>query len=331
MVGFTATQIPHIEHRRYPAALAGARYPEGLPIWPEDELEAVVRDQKVDRCLLAYSDLHHNKAMELASRCLAAGAEVGKGEAGRGAHRCSPIGQPKPVSNPPICAGFCACTLHAGLRTDVFVLPQFLLVPPRHTMLRSSKPVVAVTAVRTGCGKSQTSHYLIAELKRAGRRCVLVRHPMPYGDLAAQAVQRFETYADLARHKVTIEEREEYEQHLKSGTVVSRTVAACKTASSAARWPSRRRARHPAGLCGRRLRGDPAPRRGGGGRDLLRRRKQRHAVLQARPLGVRGRPPPLWARNTLSPRRRQLSLRRCHHRQQGLVQDDRRALGAERV
>ncbi|KAL4426373.1 hypothetical protein ABPG77_004667 [Micractinium sp. CCAP 211/92] len=170
-VGFTAAQIPNIEGRRYPPELAGKLYPDGLPIWGEEELEAVIKEQRVDRCMLAYSDLPHSKVMALAGRCLAAGAD-------------------------------------------------FELVAPDKTYLRSSKPVVAVCAVRTGCGKSQASRYLVDELQKLGRKCVLVRHPMPYGNLAAQAVQRFEKYEDLAGHKVTIEEREEYEQHIKMGTVV---------------------------------------------------------------------------------------------------------------
>lgn len=170
-VGFTAAQIPNIEGRRYPPELAGRLYPEGLPIWSEDELEGLIKEQKVDQCLLCYSDLPHSKVMLLAGRCLAAGADFG-------------------------------------------------LVAPASTYLRSSKPVVAVCAVRTGCGKSQVSRYIIDELQKQGKKCVLVRHPMPYGNLAEQAVQRFEKYEDLAAHKVTIEEREEYEQHIKMGTIV---------------------------------------------------------------------------------------------------------------
>lgn len=171
VVGFTATQIPNIDGRRYPTELAGARYPKGLPIWPEDDLDTIIKEQNVNRCLLAYSDLHSTKVLELGSRCLAAGAE-------------------------------------------------FFLVPPRHTMLPSSKPVIAVCAVRTGCGKSQASRYIVQVLKQHGLKSVVVRHPMPYGNLAEQAVQRFENYEDLEKHKVTVEEREEYEQHIKVGTIV---------------------------------------------------------------------------------------------------------------
>lgn len=97
---------------------------------------------------------------------------------------------------------------------------DYLLLGPRHTMLRARVPVVAVCAVRTGSGKSQTSRRVAAILREAGKRVVVVRHPMPYGDLAKQAVQRFETYDDLEKHEVTIEEREEYEPHLQAGCVV---------------------------------------------------------------------------------------------------------------
>ena len=171
VVGFTATQIPNIDERRYPASLCGPDYPDGLPIWPEEELGKVILEHRVDRCMLAYSDLKYEKVMEIASRCLAAGAE-------------------------------------------------FILSPPRVTMVQSTKPVIAVCATRTGCGKSQVSRYIINHLETLKKKCVLVRHPMPYGDLQVQAVQRFETYKDLEKHKVTIEEREEYEQHIKMGTVV---------------------------------------------------------------------------------------------------------------
>ncbi|GAB4817812.1 hypothetical protein N2152v2_004858 [Parachlorella kessleri] len=169
--GFTAAQIPKIEGRKYPASLAGPLYPAGLPIWPETELEQIINGHHVDRCILSYSDLHHNRVMELAARCLAAGA-------------------------------------------------HFELLAPAATMLSSCKPVIAIVAVRTGCGKSQASRYVIQRLKEYGLKCALVRHPMPYGDLAKQAVQRFERYEDLEEQKVTIEEREEYEQHIKMGTVV---------------------------------------------------------------------------------------------------------------
>lgn len=171
VVGFTATQIPKIESRRYPAALSGKLYPEGLPIFPEHDMEKVIKEQKVDRVVFAYSDTSHETVMHLASRVIAAGAD-------------------------------------------------YTLMGTKRTMVTSSKPVVAVCAVRTGCGKSQTSRYITKLLQKAGKKVVAVRHPMPYGDLAKQAVQRFATYEDLAKHECTIEEREEYEAHLKNGTIV---------------------------------------------------------------------------------------------------------------
>lgn len=171
VVGFTATQIPNIDGRRYPSSLGGKLYPEGLPIWREEELEMVIQQQRVDQCLLSYSDLEYSKVMEIASRCLSSGAE-------------------------------------------------FVLMPPQETMIESCKPVIAVCASRTGCGKSQVSRYIINILEEQGKKCVLIRHPMPYGDLAVQAVQRFGSLEDLEKHHVTIEEREEYEQHILKGTVV---------------------------------------------------------------------------------------------------------------
>ncbi len=171
VVAFTATQIPGIAGRRYPAALAGPAYPDGIEIVPEEELERVVRERGVDEVVFAYSDVSHEQVMHAASRALAAGAD-------------------------------------------------FSLLGPKRTMLGSSRPVVAVCAVRTGCGKSQTSRAVASLLEAQGLRVVVIRHPMPYGDLAAQAVQRFETYADLDRHETTIEEREEYEPHLDAGRIV---------------------------------------------------------------------------------------------------------------
>jgi predicted GTPase len=171
VVGFTAAQIPKIDGRKYPKQLAGKLYPDGLPIHPESELENLVREEKVDTCILAYSDLSNKFVAQMAYRVLATGA-------------------------------------------------SFKLVGYKSTMLESSKPVIAITAIRTGCGKSQTSRYVVAALKRNGKKSVVCRHPMPYGDLYAQRVQRFESYADLEKHKVTIEEREEYEQHIDVGTVV---------------------------------------------------------------------------------------------------------------
>ena len=171
VVAFTASQIPDIDGRRYPPALAGPLYPAGIPVRPEDELEALIARHGVQEVVLAYSDLPHAQVMHLASRVLAAGAD-------------------------------------------------FHLMGPNRTMLKAQVPVVAVCAVRTGSGKSQTTRRAADLLRAAGRRVVVVRHPMPYGDLARQAVQRFASAADLDRHHCTIEEREEYEPLLDRGLVV---------------------------------------------------------------------------------------------------------------
>jgi predicted GTPase len=171
VVAFTATQIPNIEGRRYPPQLAGSRYPQGIPIYPESELASLIRSLDIDQIIFAYSDVSHQYVMEKASIVLAAGAD-------------------------------------------------FRLIGPKETMLRSSKPVVAVCAVRTGCGKSQTTRYVAGLLQGMGKKVVAVRHPMPYGDLVQQRVQRFAAYADLEAHRCTIEEREEYEPHLDRGVVV---------------------------------------------------------------------------------------------------------------
>jgi predicted GTPase len=171
VVAFTATQIPNIDHRVYPASLAGARYPEGIPIEPEHDLEQLVRRYAVDEVVFAYSDVTYEHVGHLASRTLAAGA-------------------------------------------------SFRLLSPRETMLTSERPVVAVCAVRTGAGKSQTTRRVAALLRESGNRVAVIRHPMPYGDLARQAVQRFGAYADLEEADCTIEEREEYEPHIAQGTVV---------------------------------------------------------------------------------------------------------------
>lgn len=171
VVAFTATQIPNIEGRRYPAELAGPRYPQGIPIYSESELPALIHDLDVQQVVFAYSDVSHQYVMEKASIALAAGAD-------------------------------------------------FRLIGPAATMLHARKPVVAVCAVRTGCGKSQTTRHVAGILQRMGKKVVAVRHPMPYGDLIRQRVQRFATYADLDAHRCTIEEREEYEPHLDRGIVV---------------------------------------------------------------------------------------------------------------
>jgi predicted GTPase len=171
VVAFTATQIPGIDDRRYPPELAGALYPEGIPIEPEAELERILAERDIDRVAFCYSDVSHETVMHAASRALAGGAE-------------------------------------------------FVLHAPSRTMLGSGRPVVSVCAVRTGSGKSQTTRRVASILAAAGLRPAVVRHPMPYGDLVAQRVQRFATYDDLDTHRTTIEEREEYEPHIDAGRVV---------------------------------------------------------------------------------------------------------------
>ena len=171
VVAFTATQIPDIEGRKYPAALAGKLYPKGIPIYAEADLDKLIAAHKVDDVHLAYSDLPHAYVMDKASQVLAAGA-------------------------------------------------NFVLLGPCDTMIKSRKPVVSVCAVRTGSGKSQTSRRVAEILKAKGRRVAAIRHPMPYGDLVKQKVQRFATYADLDKHECTIEEREEYEPHIDKGIIV---------------------------------------------------------------------------------------------------------------
>jgi predicted GTPase len=171
VVGFTATQIPNIDGRVYPAELAGPGYPDGIPIVPEADLERIVRDREVDEVVFAYSDVTHEHVMHIGSRALAAGA---------------------------------------GYR----------LLSPVETMISSTKPVVAVCAVRTGSGKSQTTRYVAGLLHASGKRVAVLRHPMPYGDLTKQAVQRFARYEDLDANDCTIEEREEYEPHLAEGNLV---------------------------------------------------------------------------------------------------------------
>jgi predicted GTPase len=171
VVAFTATQIPGIEGRRYPAELAGPRYPDGIPILPESELESVCRRERVERVIFAYSDVTHAQVMHLASRALAVGAD-------------------------------------------------FELLGPERTMLSSRLPVIAVSAVRTGCGKSQIARWLTRRLLDAGWRPAAIRHPMPYGDLVKQRVQRFATREDLCAADCTVEEREEYEPYIEMGAVI---------------------------------------------------------------------------------------------------------------
>ncbi len=171
VVGFTATQIPDIDDRKYPAELAGDLYPEGIPIMPEERLEELIAELDVELCVMSYSDLSDNAVMELSARVNAAGAD-------------------------------------------------FTLLGIEKTMIRSSKPVIAVCAVRTGCGKSQTTRRVAEILQAAGRKVVAIRHPMPYGNLVRQRVQRFAELSDLKKHDCTIEEMEEYEPHIDRGTVV---------------------------------------------------------------------------------------------------------------
>jgi predicted GTPase len=171
VVAFTAQQIPHIADRTYPAVLAGPHYPAGIPIVPEDQLEALIRDEQVELCVLSYSDLSHDAVGHLASRANAAGAD-------------------------------------------------FTMLGVRRTVLHSNLPVVSVCASRTGAGKSQTSRAVVRILRENGLRVGVLRHPMPYGDLARQRVQRFADAADLEQQQVTFEEREEYEPHIAAGSVV---------------------------------------------------------------------------------------------------------------
>ena len=171
VVAFTATQIPNIEGRVYPAVLAGPLYPNGIPIFPESDLPDLIAKYQADQVIFAYSDVSHEFVMNRASLVLAACAD-------------------------------------------------FRLLGPRETMLKSFKPVVAICAVRTGSGKSQTTRAVAGILKAMGKRVVAVRHPMPYGDLTKQIVQRFASYDDLDKYETTIEEREEYEPHINRGTIV---------------------------------------------------------------------------------------------------------------
>lgn len=170
VVGFTATQIPEIAGRVYPAELSGDLYPDGIPIHPEQDLEALIDSRQVDEVVFSYSDVSHAHVMHLAARAVAAGAAFS--------------------------------------------------IPGSETMLESAKPVVSVTAVRTGAGKSQTSRRLRAVVAAAGKQAVAIRHPMPYGNLLLQRQQRFASFGELDAADVTIEEREEYEPYLREGAVV---------------------------------------------------------------------------------------------------------------
>lgn len=171
VVAFTATQIPDIEGRLYPPELAGELYPEGIPIYAEDDLTSLVEELAVDQVVFAYSDISHEDVMHKASQVIAAGAD-------------------------------------------------YRIMGPRATQIASKKPVISICAVRTGCGKSQTTRRITDILQEMGHRVVAIRHPMPYGDLRKQVWQRFADYDDLDKHECTIEEREEYEPHIDRGVVV---------------------------------------------------------------------------------------------------------------
>lgn len=171
VVGFTAAQIPNIEGRIYPSSLAGKLYPNGIPIYPENELEELIEKYQIDECVLSYSDLSYETVMHIGSRVIKSGA-------------------------------------------------KFSMLGSKQTMLKSSKPVVSITAVRTGCGKSQTTRAVVKILREMGKKVVSVRHPMPYGNLEEQKVQRFASIEDLHRYKCTIEEMEEYEPHIAMGSII---------------------------------------------------------------------------------------------------------------
>jgi len=171
VVAFTATQIPDIEGRKYPAELAGELYPEGIPIFAEEDLPRLIKELEVDECTFSYSDVSYQHVMTVSAVVEAAGA-------------------------------------------------SFVLLGPKDTQIKSTKPVISVCAVRTGCGKSQTSRKVIEILMEKGLKVVAIRHPMPYGDLIAQKVQRYAELSDLEKHKCTIEEMEEYEPHIVRGNVI---------------------------------------------------------------------------------------------------------------
>lgn len=171
VVAFTATQIPDIEGRKYPNELAGSLYPEGIPIYSQDEISKLIKELKAETCVFSYSDIPNQHVMHVGAVVNAAGAE-------------------------------------------------YLLLGPTQTMLKSSKPVISVCATRTGAGKSQTSRKIVQTLMNKGVKVVAVRHPMPYGDLVSQKVQRFAKIEDLQKYNCTIEEMEEYEPHITRGNVI---------------------------------------------------------------------------------------------------------------
>jgi len=171
VAAFTAAQIPDIDGRKYPAELAGDLYPDGIPIYAEENLPKLIHELKADDCVFAYSDVTYRKVMSMSAIVNAAGA-------------------------------------------------NFILLGPEETMVKSTKPVIAVVATRTGCGKSQTSRKVIEYLMEQGLKVIAIRHPMPYGDLVEQKVQRFATVEDLKKHKCTVEEMEEYEPHVVRGNII---------------------------------------------------------------------------------------------------------------
>ncbi len=171
VVAFTATQIPDIDGRKYPAELAGKLYPNGIDIYPEEKLPELIKKFDVDKVVFAYSDVPYDYVMSRSAIVNAAGAD-------------------------------------------------FVLMGAKATQIKSTKPVIAVCAVRTGCGKSQTTRKVAKILQEAGKKVVAIRHPMPYGNLVEQKVQRFAELSDLDKYKCTIEEREEYEPHIVSGTII---------------------------------------------------------------------------------------------------------------
>jgi predicted GTPase len=172
VVAFTAAQIPDIEGRKYPASLAGEDlYPEGIPIYAEEDLPKLIKELDVDDCVFSYSDVPYQHVMSVSSIVHSAGA-------------------------------------------------NFMLLGPKDTMIKSTKPVISVGAIRTGCGKSQTSRKVIETLMKKGLKVVAIRHPMPYGDLEKQKVQRYAELDDLKKHECTIEEMEEYEPHIVRGNVI---------------------------------------------------------------------------------------------------------------
>jgi len=171
VVAFTATQIPNIDGRKYPAKLAGDLYPKGIPIYPEADLPRLIEQFRADEVVFSYSDVCFNYVMDKASLVMACGAD-------------------------------------------------FKLLGTRDTMLKAKVPVIAVVAARTGSGKSQTSRKVCGYLRSMGKRVVAVRHPMPYGDLVKQRIQRYGSIEDLRKFKCTLEEMEEYEPHINEGTVI---------------------------------------------------------------------------------------------------------------